>query len=51
MRVCQGTLADVQTTIDELYQWQTDGPFKYDFTGNPPNGRRDAGAIELIKSE
>ncbi|MFO7902975.1 MAG: LamG-like jellyroll fold domain-containing protein, partial [Pirellulaceae bacterium] len=51
MRICQGTLADAQTTIDELYQWETDGPFKYDFIGNAPNGRRDAGAIELIKSE
>ncbi len=27
LRVCQGTLADAETSIDELYAWQTQGPF------------------------
>ncbi len=48
MRVCQGTLADAQTAIAELYEWQTNGPFKYDMMGNASKGaRRDAGALEL----
>jgi hypothetical protein len=46
LRVCRGTLADADTDIDELYEWQTNGPFRYDFFGKPPVGRRDAGAIE-----
>jgi hypothetical protein len=29
----------------------TNGPFKYDFCGNALQGRRDAGAIELMKSK
>ena len=49
MRVCQGTLADARTSIEELYAWQTDGPFKYDMRGKKPVGRRDAGALELMK--
>jgi hypothetical protein len=51
VRVCRGTLAQAQTTIEELYAWQTGGPFRYDFCSNAPQGRRDAGAIELIESE
>ncbi len=47
MRVCHGTLADALTTIDELYAWQTNGPWKYDMRGQPIGGsRRDVGAIE-----
>jgi hypothetical protein len=45
LRVCQGTLADAKTTIEELYltdRW----PITRDFTGQPPVGRRDIGAIE-----
>ncbi len=49
MRVCQGTLADARTSIEELYAWQTDGPFKYDMRGRKPVGRRDAGALEYVK--
>lgn len=45
MRVCQGTLADAKTDIDELYEWQTNGPFKYDMCGHRPQGKRTAGAI------
>lgn len=37
LRVCRGTLADAQTTIEELYAWQFDGPFLGDLAGN----RRD----------
>jgi hypothetical protein len=49
LRVCQGTLADAQTDIAELYEWQTNGPFLYDFHGRKPKGeRRDAGALERI---
>jgi hypothetical protein len=46
LRICRGTLEDSETDIAELYQWQTNGPFKYDYFGNQPRGRRDAGAIE-----
>jgi len=36
------------TTIEELYTWQFDGPMLRDFTGQSPTGeRRDAGALEL----
>ncbi len=48
LRICHGTLSDAQTTIEELYAWQFDGPFLRDFTGK----RRDfsktaAGAIDF----
>ncbi len=46
VRVSKGNLIDARTTIDELYQWQFDGPFLYDFAGNAPIGKRDAGALE-----
>jgi hypothetical protein len=46
LRICRGTLADAETTIEELYEWQFNGPFLRDFCGKPPVGRRDAGAIE-----
>ncbi|MFP4381615.1 MAG: LamG-like jellyroll fold domain-containing protein [Candidatus Sumerlaeia bacterium] len=50
MRVARGTLADSRTTIGELYEWQTNGPFLRDFTGqSPQDGSRDAGALELMK--
>jgi hypothetical protein len=42
-------LADAETTIGELYEWQTNGPVKYDFAGNAPVGRRDAGALERVE--
>jgi hypothetical protein len=45
LRVAQGTLADAQTTIDELYAWEFDGPNLRDFTGRKPAGTRDAGAV------
>jgi concanavalin A-like lectin/glucanase superfamily protein len=46
LRIARGSLADSQTTIDELYEWQFDGPQLRDFCGKKPKGKRDAGAIE-----
>jgi hypothetical protein len=46
LRISKGSLEDAKTTIEELYKWQFNGPFLYDFAGNAPVGRRDAGAIE-----
>jgi hypothetical protein len=47
LRLAHGTLADADTTIEELYAWQFDGPFLRDFAGRGPIGaRRDAGALE-----
>ncbi|HRZ47630.1 MAG TPA: laminin G domain-containing protein [Candidatus Paceibacterota bacterium] len=46
LRLAQGTLADADTTIEELYAWEFDGPFLRDFGGRTPaGGRRAAGAI------
>ncbi len=47
LRISRGSLAEAHTTIDELYAWQFGGPQYRDFTGRKPNGKRDAGAIEL----
>ena len=47
LRVSRGTLADAETTIDELYAWEFNGPFLRDFAGKPASGEgRDAGALE-----
>ena len=47
LRIAHGTLLDADTTIEELYAWEFDGPFLRDFTGRKPGGgRRNAGAIE-----
>ncbi len=47
LRLSQGTLVDAETTIEELYEWQFNGPFLKDFYGNEPTGkRRDVGALE-----
>ncbi len=48
LRLCKGTLDDARTTMTELHAWQTNGPWKTDFFGNPANGQRDAGAIETL---
>jgi hypothetical protein len=48
LRISLGTLADAKTDIDELFAWQFDGPFLYDFAGNRPRGKRDAGALEKL---
>lgn len=46
LRISKGLLYDAKTTVDELHTWMTDGPFLYDFAGQAPIGKRDAGAIE-----
>jgi hypothetical protein len=45
LRIAQGTLADADTTIEELYAWEFDGPQLRDFSGRKPAGARDAGAL------
>ena len=45
LRVAHGTLADADTTIEELYAWEFDGPQLRDLTGRKPAGARDAGAL------
>jgi hypothetical protein len=46
MRIARGTLADSKTTIEELYAWEFNGPFLYDFTGRKrPADGGEAGAI------
>jgi hypothetical protein len=47
LRIARGTLADAKTTIDELYAWEFNGPFLYDFTGRErPADGGEAGAID-----
>jgi hypothetical protein len=47
LRVARSTLEASDTTIEELYAWQFDGPFLRDFAGREINGSaRDAGALE-----
>lgn len=47
LRISRGTLTDAETTIQELYKWEFDGPFLKDFYGRRPTGKaRDVGAIE-----
>ena len=47
LRIARGTLADAKTSIEELYDWQFDGPFLRDFRGREVSGKcRDAGAFE-----
>jgi hypothetical protein len=48
LRLCQGTLEDAETTIEELHAWQTAGPVTRDFCGHAPKGRRDIGAVERV---
>jgi len=46
LRVAGGSFAEARTTINELYEWQFNGPATRDFTGAAPVGQRDAGAFE-----
>lgn len=47
LRLARGTLADADTTIEELYAWEFDGPASRDLRGAKPAGLgRDAGALE-----
>ncbi len=49
LRLAHGTLADADTTIEELYAWEFDGPFLRDFAGHKPAGKgRLPGAIETM---
>jgi hypothetical protein len=49
LRLAHGTLADADTTIEELYAWEFNGPFLRDFAGRKPVAvRRAAGAIERV---
>jgi hypothetical protein len=45
LRIAQGTLADAETTIEELFAWEFDGPQLRDFAGRKSSGTRDAGAV------
>jgi hypothetical protein len=48
LRIARSSLTESKTSIEELYDWQLDGPFLRDFRGREPTGvRRDAGAFEL----
>jgi len=48
LRLSKTTLADAETNIRELYDWEFNGPHLHDFTGRTPTGKaRDAGAVEL----
>jgi len=52
LRIARGTLADAKTTIEELYDWEFDGPFLRDFMGQGKSGvRRDAGAFEYTANQ
>jgi hypothetical protein len=47
LRVARGSLADAETTIQELYAWEFNGPHLKDFAGRLPVGtRRTIGALE-----
>ena len=49
LRIARGTLADSKTTIEELYAWEFNGPFLYDFTGRErPADGGCAGAIDEV---
>lgn len=50
LRISKGSLYEAKTSVDELYTWETDGPFLYDMRGNAPEGQRDAGALESTSS-
>jgi hypothetical protein len=45
LRIAQATLSDADTTIEELYAREFDGPQIRDETGRKPTGGRTAGAI------
>ena len=46
LRLAGCALRDAKTTIDELYEWEFNGPALKDFLGNGPLNTRDAGAFE-----
>ncbi len=49
LRIAHGTLADSKTTIEELYAWEFNGPFLYDFTGRARRADGgEAGALDEV---
>ncbi len=46
LRLCRASLAEAKTSIEELYDWEFDGPFLRDFAGHAVTGKRDAGALQ-----
>ena len=47
LRIARGSLKDSRTSIEELYDWEFDGPFLRDLCGHEAAGKcRDAGAFE-----
>jgi hypothetical protein len=49
VRIVDAREADAKTTIDELYAWEFNGPFLYDFTGRErPADGGEAGAIDDV---
>jgi hypothetical protein len=50
LRIARSSLAASKTSIEELYDWEFDGPQLRDFAGNAVSGaRRDAGAFEFVR--
>lgn len=45
LRIAQGTLADADTTIEELHAWEFEGPQFRDFTGNSRSQSNPPGAL------
>lgn len=50
LRVARTTFADSQTSFEELYTWQFDGPAQRDFSGRKVHGTRHAGAIHFTSA-
>jgi hypothetical protein len=47
LRIAKGTLRDAETTLEELREWQFNGPFLKGFSGlSAEPHRRNAGAVE-----
>ena len=51
LRIARGTLAQAETNIKELYEWEFNGPFLRDHLGRLPEGLRDAGAMEYATGQ
>ncbi len=48
LRISRGTLAQAETNIEELFDWEFNGPFLRDFYGRAITGKlRDVGAVEF----
>lgn len=51
LRVAAASFAQGETSYDELYAWQFDGPATRDFSGRKVTGVRNAGAIHFVDPE